>query len=119
MEQSKITSSLAVFAEVVVISEFLALHLDTLNVEPFLAFSALDVFEVSIDWHFADAFSGPLAGVRQQSQGFLIETGSSKVDVLGSASQFFVLLVGENVALVLDGLHVDELRVSRRKDLGN
>ena len=83
-----------------------ALVLGTLVVEPFLALSALDVDEVRVHGHLANAVLLPK--LRRGHEYFILVhvIGPAEVVVLVSGDQLAILLLGQHEALAFDGLDV-------------
>ena len=95
-----------------------ALVLRTLVVEPFLALSALDVDEVRVHGHLANAVLLPK--LRRWHEDFILVhvIGPAEVVVLVSGDQLAVLLLGQHEALAFDGLDVQaEVEIFGGEDL--
>lgn len=82
--------------------------------EPFLAVPALDVDEVRVHGHLANALLLPKLRRGHQSLLLMHVAGPAEVVVLVGGHQFAVLLLGQHEALAFDGLDVQaEVEVFR------
>lgn len=85
--------------------------------EPLLTHPALDVDEIRVHWHLANALLLPK--LRRRHQGFLLMhvIGAAEVVVLVCGHQLAVLLLGHHEALAPDGLDVQaEVEIFRGED---